>query len=58
MLILTRRINESLMIGDEVEVNVLKINGSHVKIGIKAPKNVPVLREEIYQRIHRKDGDK
>ena len=51
MLILTRRIGEVLMIGDEVTVHVLGINGGQVKIGVNAPKSVAVHREEIYQRI-------
>ena len=52
MLILTRRIGETLMIGDNVQVTVLGINGRQVRIGIKAPKDVEVHREEIYQQIH------
>ncbi len=51
MLILTRRVGESLMIGDEVNVTVLGIKGNQVRIGVNAPKNVSVHREEIYQRI-------
>lgn len=51
MLILTRRIGETLMIGDEVEVNVLNIKGNQVRIGVKAPKHIAVHREEIYQKI-------
>ena len=49
MLILTRRIGESLLIGYEVSVTVLGINGTQVKIGIKAPNNVTVLREELLE---------
>lgn len=55
MLILTRRINETLNIGDEVQVTVLGIKGNQVRIGINAPRDVPVHREEIYQRIKREE---
>lgn len=56
MLILTRRVGESLMIGDEINVTVLSIRGNQVRIGVNAPKNVSVHREEIYERI-RNEGD-
>lgn len=51
MLILTRRVGESLMVGDEVTVTVLGVKGNQVRIGVNAPKDVTVHRQEIYERI-------
>lgn len=51
MLILTRRVSESLMIGDEVTITVLGVKGNQVRLGVNAPKDVAVHREEIYERI-------
>ena len=51
MLILSRKIGESIMIGDDVEVKVLGVTGKQVKIGVAAPENVSVHRDEIYERI-------
>jgi len=51
MLILTRRAGEALMIGDDVVVKILHVDGNQVRIGIDAPKKIPVHREEIYKKI-------
>ena len=53
MLILTRRVGETVMIGNEVTVTVLGVKGNQVRIGVNAPKDVTVHREEIYERIKR-----
>jgi carbon storage regulator len=53
VLILTRRVGETVMIGDEVTVTVLGVKGNQVRVGINAPKSVAVHREEIYERIKR-----
>ncbi|HCH23736.1 MAG TPA: carbon storage regulator [Oceanospirillaceae bacterium] len=57
MLILTRRVGETLMVGDEVTVTVLGVKGNQVRIGVNAPKDVAVHREEIYQRIQNENAD-
>jgi carbon storage regulator len=56
MLILTRRVNETVMIGDDVTVTVLSINNNQVRLGVNAPRHVPVHREEIYEKI-RQQGE-
>ncbi|MFW0099270.1 MAG: carbon storage regulator CsrA, partial [Coxiella endosymbiont of Haemaphysalis japonica] len=53
MLILTRRISESVIIGDSVKVTVLGVKGNQIRIGIEAPKDVSIHREEIYERIQK-----
>ena len=55
MLVLTRKSNQSIMIGDEIEVSVLSVMGEKVRIGIQAPQHIPVFRKEIYLEIHRDD---
>ena len=57
MLILTRRISESIIVGDDVKITVLGVKGNQVRLGVDAPKTVSVHREEIYERIkHEKEG--
>ena len=51
MLALSRKANESIIIGNDIEITVLEVKGEQVKIGIKAPKSVPVYREEVYTQI-------
>ena len=57
MLILTRHINESIMIGDDIEIKILDIKGRQARIGITAPRDIPVHREEIYEQIQRQKED-
>ncbi|MDX6554458.1 MAG: carbon storage regulator [Miltoncostaeaceae bacterium] len=52
MLVLTRKTNQSIMIGDDVEVSVLSVLGEKVRLGIQAPREVPVFRKEVYLEIH------
>jgi carbon storage regulator len=55
MLVLARRLNESIMIGDEIEVVVIDIKGDQVKLGIRAPKRITVHRKEIYEEIRKEN---
>jgi carbon storage regulator len=55
MLVLTRKVDESIMIGDAVEVKVLGIDGNSIKLGIQAPREVPVHRKEIYEEIRKEN---
>ncbi len=57
MLVLTRKSNQSIMIGDDIEVSVLSIMGEKVRIGIQAPRDVPVFRREVYLEIQQERGD-
>jgi carbon storage regulator len=56
MLVLTRKVNQSIIIGDNIEVVVLEVRGEQVRIGIKAPRDVQVHRKEIFDQISGKDG--
>ena len=58
MLVLTRKGNQSIMIGDEIEVSVLAIMGEKVRIGIEAPRSIPVFRKEVYVDIQRDRAEK
>lgn len=57
MLVLTRKVHQSIIIGDEIEVVVLEVRGEQVRIGIRAPKNVSVHRKEIYEQIHEENKE-
>jgi carbon storage regulator len=58
MLVLTRKPNQSIMIGDDIEVSVLSVVGEKVRIGIQAPHDIPVFRTEIYVEIQREGGER
>jgi carbon storage regulator len=58
LLVLTRKSNQSIMIGDEIEVSVLAIMGEKVRIGIQAPRSVPVFRKEVYVEIQQDESAK
>ena len=55
MLVLSRKINQSIMIGDEIEIKVLEMRGDQVRLGIEAPKRIPVHRKEVYEAIMREN---
>jgi carbon storage regulator len=57
MLVLTRKSNQSIMIGDEIEISVLAIMGEKVRIGIQAPRSIPVFRKEVYLEIQQERGE-
>ncbi|MDE7061129.1 MAG: carbon storage regulator CsrA [Lachnospiraceae bacterium] len=57
MLALSRKINESIMLGNDIEVTVLEIKGDQVKIGVKAPKSVPIYRRELYLQIRQSNKE-
>jgi carbon storage regulator len=57
MLVLTRKSNQSIMIGDEIEISVLAIMGEKVRIGIQAPRDVPVFRKEVYLEIQQERSE-
>jgi carbon storage regulator len=58
MLVLSRYKDESIMIGEEVEIMIVRVRGNRVRLGIAAPKSIPVNRKEVYEAIHRKRTDK
>lgn len=57
MLVLTRKVNQSIIIGDDIEIVVLEVRGEQIRLGIKAPKNVVVHRKEIYEQIVEENRD-
>ncbi|MCX7725282.1 MAG: carbon storage regulator CsrA [Chitinispirillaceae bacterium] len=57
MLVLTRKLGESIRIGDNIIIKVVELDGKHVKLGIEAPKSISVNREEIYERIQRENEE-
>jgi carbon storage regulator len=57
VLVLTRKSNQSIMIGDDIEISVLAVMGEKVRIGIEAPRSVPVFRREVYVEIQQEEGD-
>jgi len=57
MLVLTRKTNQSIMIGDDVEVSILSVSGDKVRVGITAPRDVAVFRTEVYEQIEREPAD-
>lgn len=58
MLILTRRVGETLFVGDDITVTVLAVKGNQVRIGVNAPKNISVQRQEVYEKIQNDDNKK
>ena len=56
MLVLTRKTNQSIMIGDDIEVSVLSVMGEKVRVGIQAPRDIPVFRKEVYLEIQQERG--
>lgn len=58
MLVLSRCKDESIMIGDDVEITIVDIRGNKVRLGISAPKSIPVHRREVYEAIHRQKNEK
>lgn len=57
MLALSRKVNESIMIGNDIEITILEIKGDQIKIGISAPKSVPIYRKELYLQIQQSNKD-